>query len=332
MRIKKSAPATSKFAFPLRAQLRRRILIADDDTTLARAMSDFFSSRGFDCRITYTVGTARDVIEFWHPEVILVDFMLPHTNALALLKFVSSKPLLVKPRVIVMAKQALTAGIEAMKKAGATGYLVKPFSFEDALRIVDPALVPKAVPVKPAQAADPRDKLDMTTKVLLKELHLVNLFLRQALDVRKPSENLFNMMKMVSLKVKAVRCSFIRVLNEETGVVMASNDDPTVSGLPIQLDKYPEIREVMKTMKVLLIPNVHSSELMKPIRDVTMKKRFDTLAVFPIFIKGRFFGVTSLRMEQRDAIEMYYIDHFGQLAAQVLSLSLANEDELRKTG
>jgi CheY-like chemotaxis protein len=335
MRIKKSGDR--KVAFPLRAQLRRRILIADDDSTLARAVSDFFTGKGFDCRITFTVGTARDVIEFWHPEVIFTDLMLPHTNAISLLKYVNSKPLLIKPRVIVMSRQSLAEGIEAVKRAGASGYLIKPFSFEDALRMVDPTLMPKViVPPGPAPLPvapdDPREMLDPTTKVLLKELHLVNLFLKQALDMRQPSNNLFNLMKMVSLKVKAVRCSFIRCLNEETGIVMASNDDASVSGLPIQLRNYPEIQEVRRTMQVLLIPNVRSSELMAPVREAMIKLKFDTIAVFPIFINGRFFGVTSLRMEQREPVDMFYIDHFGQLAAQVLSLTLANESEQRKAG
>lgn len=335
---------------------RRRLLIADDDTTLARVLADYLNGKGFECRICYAVSSAKEIIEFWHPEFVMVDLLLPQTNALSLLKFISSKSVAIRPRTIVMAKQAGASAIEAVVKAGASGYLLKPFTFEQALKSILPDLAAKmpapektasqlvapAFPIvsketgkvvsnKDATAAiaktiivDPNshNQLDPTTKVMLRELHLVNLFLRQAMDVRSPSQNLFNLMRMVSLKVKAVRCSFIRVLNSETGVVMASNDDANVQDLPIQLSNYPEIREVAKTMRVLLIPNVKSSELMAPVREQMSHTNFETIAVFPIFLHGKFFGVTSLRMEQRSQVEMFYIDQFGQVAAQIISMTL----------
>ncbi len=348
------------------SQPRRRLLIADDDTTLARVLSDYLNSKGFEARICYSVSSAREIIEFWHPEFVLIDMLIPQTNALSLLKFINGKSLTIRPRAIVMAKQAMANGIESVVKAGAQGYLLKPFTFEQALKVILPELAAKipapekaaaqmvapafgtvkktAQVVTGAQQAphvntvistvagapatptiiDPNahHKLDPATKVMLKELHLVNLFLKQAMDVRNPSENLFNLMRMVSLKVKAVRCSFIRCLNEETGVVMASNDDVNVQDLPIQLSNYPEIREVMKTLRVLIIPNVKTSELMAPVRDQMSHTNFETIAVFPIFLRGKFFGVTSLRMEQRSPVEMFYIDHFGQVAAQIISMTL----------
>ena len=333
MRINKEPPPKKPAVFPLKAEARRRLLIADDDTTLARALSDFFTSQGFECRITYTVTTAKEIIEFWHPDAILVDLLLPHSNAIALFKYVNGKPLLRKPRMVVMSSQSLTQGIESVKKAGASGYLLKPFSFDDALRMIDPAKAGSVLKTTGDYTASAKVQLDATTQVMLKELHLVNLFLKQALDHRKPTENLFNLMRMVSMKVKAVRCSFIRILNQETGVVMASNDDESVHGLPIQLIKYPEIREVMRTMKVLIIPNVKSSELMAPVRDLMAHTKFETIAVFPIFMRGKFFGVTSLRLEQRDPVQMFYIDHFGQVAAQIISLTMAeNLDKTSRVG
>lgn len=351
---------------------RRRLLIADDDTTLARVLSDYLNSKGFEARICYSVSSAREIIEFWHPEFVLVDMMIPQTNALSLLKFINGRSVSIRPRTIVMAKQAMASGMESIVKAGAQAYLLKPFTFEQALKVILPELAAKIpAPEKPAatqkvvtpafgvtqhqakqvlagtpaasalistvagapttpQIIDPdaHNKLDPATKVMLKELHLVNLFLKQAMDVRNPSENLFNLMRMVSLKVKAVRCSFIRVLNSETGVVMASNDDVNVQDLPIQLDNYPEIREVMRTMKVLIIPNVKTSELMAPVREQMAHTKFETIAVFPIFLRGKFFGVTSLRMEQRNPVEMFYIDRFGQVAAQIISMTLM--DSLNK--
>lgn len=336
---------------PVAEKPRRRLLIADDDTTLARVLADYLNSKGFEARICYSVSNAKEIVEFWCPEFLLVDMLLPQTNALSLLKFIAGKNLTIRPRTIVMAKGTITSGIESVAKAGASGFLVKPFTFEQALKVLLPEVAPKVVaPAKAQPIVQPafgvaktaekiisptpivtgpsvihpetHASLDPATKMMLKELHLVNLFLKQAMDVRRPSENLHNLMRMVSLKVKAVRCSFIRVLNPETGLVLASNDDVNVCDLPIQLSNYPEIREVMRTLRALLVPNVKTSELMSPVRRQMSHTNFETIAVFPIFLRGQFFGVTSLRMEQRSDVEMFYIDRFGQVAAQIISMTL----------
>lgn len=333
-----------KLKFALKEQDNRpRLLIADDDTTLARTLSDYFTGKGYNCRITYLVSGAKEIIEYWHPQFILADLMLPHSNALTLFKFINVRPPADRPRVVLMSKEIVKNGVESIRKMGAAGILLKPFSFAEAHQLLDPSVRPVAempaiqplvtnlvkshsVTTKESgqitKASSPTE-IDVATETVLKELHLVNLFLKQAMDQRRPSENLFRLMQMVSLKFKALRCSFIRCLNHETGIVMASNDDQSLSGLPIQLSNYPEIQEAMRTMRVVLIPSVRSSTLMEPVREILTRNRFETIAVFPIFVEGKFFGVTSLRMEERTPIEMFYIDRFGQVAAQIISLTVA---------
>ena len=153
---------------------RHRVLVADDDTPFARRLSDYLWDHGFECRVTNTISEAKEIVEYWHPDSVFVDLMLPETNALSLCKFIQSKPLKKVPKIIVMSKQTLAQGIETMRRAGAAHYLVKPFSLEDAIRVVHTGQVPVVVAEKPIIGG-----------ATIKELHLLNLFLKQAMAGEK---------------------------------------------------------------------------------------------------------------------------------------------------
>lgn len=128
---------------------------------------------------------------------------------------------------------------------------------------------------------------------------------------------------MVGLKVHALRCSVIRCVNADHGLVIASNDDENVQGLPIELEQYPEISEVRRTGRPLIIANVRTSDIMAPVKRRLEKTPFETLAVFPLFKAGKFYGVLSLRMEQRDKSGIEYTEKFGTVCSQIISLAIA---------
>lgn len=290
---------------------RQRILIADDDTTFARRFGEFLWNYGFECKTTATISEAKYIVEFWQPDSVFIDLMLPETNALSLCKFINSKALKKRPKIIVMSKQTLPQGIETMRRAGAAHYLVKPFPFDEALGVVSD------------QVAKPSEAL---SEGAIKELHLLNLFLKQAL-VEDPSQVcLYNLMRMISLKVHALRCSIIQCLNADTGVVVASNDDENIGGLPIDLAAYPEVREVRQTLRPLMVLNVRNSDLMLPVQGRMAQTGFASLAVFPLFHRGEFYGVLSLRLEQQSKVEMYYVEKFGQVCSQIISLAIGAKD------
>ena len=64
------------------------------------------------------------------------------------------------------------------------------------------------------------------------ELRLLNLLFKQAtLEHESFETRLFNLMRMINIKVGAVRSSLIQCVSDQHGVVLASNDDQNVTGL-----------------------------------------------------------------------------------------------------
>jgi CheY-like chemotaxis protein len=295
-----------------RTKMKHRVLIADDDTHFARRLGDYLADHGYESRVVRTVSEAKEALQFWRPNSIFINLLLPETNAISIVKFISTKMSTFKPRIAIMSKQALPEAVDQLKRAGAEHYLLKPFALEDALEVV---------------TTEPEKERDLTEHtnpgiVSLKELHLLNLILKQAMLDSDSENRLFNLMRMINIKVKAMRCSMIRCLNDETGMVLASNDDESIQGHPIALAEYPEITEVRRRNNSLVIPNVRTSDILAPVHHKMHNLPYETMALFPIHRRGRFFGVLSLRMEQKAPIDITYIEKFGQVCSQIISLSI----------
>ena len=114
------------------------ILLIEDDTELREVIREAVEIAGF------SVVVARDgeeglalLSEGFQPDVIMCDIVLPRMNGLEFLSLVRSASHLDNTIFISM------SGNEQMKKqalkAGATFYLVKPFSFHDLYSMLDQA-------------------------------------------------------------------------------------------------------------------------------------------------------------------------------------------------
>lgn len=285
------------------------MLVADHELAFARRLAEYFFEHGFEARVTTTVAETKQLIEAWTPDTVFLESMLPDGNAIGIFKFLNSKNLSKVPKVIVMSSQSLPQGVEQMREAGASHYLVKPFSNDEAFRAVSAVV---------EQAADAERANLQLGPGTIKELHLLNLFLKQATTAEADEHGLYNLMRMINLKVKAVRSSLIQVRANDKARVLASNDDQRLSNLEIDLNKYPEVREVARTHQPVIVPNVRSSELMADVGPL----QYETIMVFPVFRYGTFFGALSLRMEQRDPIEIFYVEKFGQVCSQILGLAI----------
>ncbi len=288
----------------------KRVLIADTDPFMARAFAQELTQQGFDCRISNDSVQVKEIIEFWRPHFVFIDLLLPPTYALSVLRFVNSKPLSLKPKVFVMSKQSLPKEIEAMKRAGAEHYIIKPIRMR------------RILPLLTGTPNEETSKPHVSRKQV-QELQILQLFLKQATVEMSLSTNLFNLMRMIGLRVGALRCSLTRFENDTVGEVMASNDDEAISGRKIDLANYPELVLVARSAQPLIIGNIRDADFLKTARRHLERANFETLAIFPVFVRGTLYGTLSLRLSQQTREEILYISQFGQVCAQIISLSLS---------
>ena len=110
--------------------MQKTILLIEDDEILQELLTQLLSRNG------YTVIGCRDglkAIEYvvrFEPDLILSDLTLPGYNGLEITRLVRADPMRAKTPVLLMSAHSEDKKISA-SKAGADGYISKPFNIPD---------------------------------------------------------------------------------------------------------------------------------------------------------------------------------------------------------
>ena len=128
----------------------------------------------------------------------------------------------------------------------------------------------------------------------------VLLELTQALTLTTDAREILRMVVRRLGDVAAVeRCSVVLARDDyQHGYVVASNDVPGEIDRPIELGRYPEIQEVLTSRRPLLIDDAPTHPLLDAVRELVSGTRFPFLALFPIALEQRAFGVLFLRASE----------------------------------
>jgi DNA-binding response OmpR family regulator len=104
------------------------ILMVEDDADTARALSKALETSGYRVTAVDTGGEARALIEHLHPDLILLDLMLPDTDGLVLTT--ALKGLTDAPIIICSARQEQVDRVLGLK-LGADDFVAKPFDLDE---------------------------------------------------------------------------------------------------------------------------------------------------------------------------------------------------------
>jgi len=102
-----------------------KILIVEDEVSLNEGMVEYLSSQGYLCESVVNYTDAREKIETYSYDCIVLDIMLPGGNGLDLLEELRLDNKL-DGVIIISARDALDDKILGLKR-GADDYLTKPF-------------------------------------------------------------------------------------------------------------------------------------------------------------------------------------------------------------
>jgi len=110
-----------------------KILVAEDDSTTVQLVEFLLKKNNFEVLIAYNGIEALEITKEQKPDLILMDVMMPKMDGIeAIEKLQEDKTTQDIPIVIL---SALGQEMDVMKglQAGASGYLVKPFSPKELL-------------------------------------------------------------------------------------------------------------------------------------------------------------------------------------------------------
>ena len=110
------------------------IMIIDDDTSINEMLTQALTDEGYSVDRAFSGTEALMLLENRHPDLILLDLMLPGLSGEQLLPQIKGIP------VIVISAKAETAGKVDLLLAGACDYVTKPFDMGELLARITVAL------------------------------------------------------------------------------------------------------------------------------------------------------------------------------------------------
>ncbi len=288
-----------------------RILIVDDDELIREAIRAFLEKEGY---AVLEAGDGTDGLRSVRqekPDLIILDRLMPGVDGVKVCQAIKQDPSLQRIPILMMTsmgrKEDMVQGLEA----GADDYIIKP---------IDEAIFMARIRTL-LRGARLFNKLEAEKRDLLAILDISNA-ITSSLDSR---EVLYSIVKKISEIINVARCSIVRIdTNAEKGYVVASNEDPNIYNLTIELDKYPEIRKVLQTKQVLVVNDIHCDPIVEPVRDNLEAINIHSLLVLPVIMKQNVIGTILLRTARRGTSFDEREIQFCQIVANASANALIN--------
>lgn len=107
---------------------KKKLLIIEDEFDLAIMIKKYLEQESYQVKIISNGNEALPVFDKFHPDMILLDIMLPEKDGLEILQQLRTKSTL--PIIVISAKETELDRLLGLKM-GADDYLTKPFSLKE---------------------------------------------------------------------------------------------------------------------------------------------------------------------------------------------------------
>lgn len=116
--------------------MAKTILTADDSASMRQMVSMTLKHAGYDVIEAGDGREALDLLSKTTVDMVVADLHMPEIDGIELIKRLRSKPNYKYIPIIMLTTESMAQKKEAGRKAGATGWIVKPFRPEQLLSVV----------------------------------------------------------------------------------------------------------------------------------------------------------------------------------------------------
>ena len=116
--------------------MKSKILLVDDEVDILLLLRDRLEGAGYQVEVALDAEETKEVLKSYHPDLIVLDIMLPQIDGYELCKRLKTDPKTTNIPVIMLTVRA--AGVDRKRglAAGAVEYLTKPFEGDHLLTVV----------------------------------------------------------------------------------------------------------------------------------------------------------------------------------------------------
>ncbi|MBH1980278.1 response regulator [Candidatus Saccharibacteria bacterium] len=104
---------------------KKKILLVEDDTTLAEVYRSRLELEGFETKTVYNGEEALSAIQEFKPDLVLLDAMMPKISGFDVLDIIRNTPATANTRVIMLTALSQPKDKERAENLGVDEYLVK---------------------------------------------------------------------------------------------------------------------------------------------------------------------------------------------------------------
>jgi excisionase family DNA binding protein len=116
---------------------RRRILIVDDDPAVVELISDVLNADNrFETKVVNNGFEAGMQAKEYHPDLIILDVMLPDINGQAVCELIRQDPTMADIKIICISGMVEEEKIADLRASGADDFLQKPLDVDELVRRV----------------------------------------------------------------------------------------------------------------------------------------------------------------------------------------------------
>ena len=108
----------------------KKVLIVEDDSNIAELLHLYLEKEGFDTRVAKDGGKGVELFRSYHPDLVLLDIMLPVMDGWSVLKRIREGD---KTPVIMLTAKGETEDKVSGLEMGADDYITKPFEMKEVL-------------------------------------------------------------------------------------------------------------------------------------------------------------------------------------------------------
>jgi DNA-binding response OmpR family regulator len=275
---------------------RHRVMVADNSKIKFRELFHAFDESNIEYGFTNDNAKLVDVAVKFKPDIVVINLFLNSSSTLTVIRDLAKALSKQGTKIIVLTAHYSRENITECIRAGATDFILEPFETRLLLQRIRYQLQER-------EFISPEDLRAEPTQVAA-GFQLVYECLKILAEVRELNRAVFECLKRIGELSKSTRVNIILGdVESSQGTIIAASDDATLQNRPVDLEKYPEVREVILNSSIVYIKDITQNPLTADIKRQVKSIEINSLLVFPIRHRGDTLGTLSIRLG-RDNMEV----------------------------
>ncbi len=231
----------------------------------------------------------------FQPSLIIINLFMSSSSNISLIREITNLKKGNDTKIIVVTSHYSEENIKKCISAGATDFIIEPFDTKLVLERLRFQFQDKDV--------FDIDNLEVDENELKGCFSLIYECQRILAEFEDTQKALFECLRRISDYSSATRVNIMMAsLEDSAATVICSSDSESFKNKEVDLDRYPEVREVLLKSNIIFIRDVNSNPLTQEIKGKVKDIEISSLAVLPIRHRNRTVGTLNVRLGTKSTI------------------------------